>query len=76
MRWMCAHEEIQMYNRELHSLKNGKPEELVELLYALPEGRQFKRGYKSPNDIVKAISMESIRTYWPKTKLIVGVRCV
>lgn len=74
MQWLCDHPEVQMYRHEVHSLKNGKPEELVELLYALPEGRQYKRGYKSPNDIVKQISMDSLRTYWPHTKFVVGVR--
>jgi len=74
MNWLAKHAEVQMYHHEVHSLRNGKPKELVELMYALPSGRQFKRGYKSPNDIVNAISMEAIRTYWPKTKLIVGIR--
>jgi len=43
-------------------------------MYALPEGRQYKRGYKSPNDIVKMVSMDAIRTYWPHTGFVVGVR--
>jgi len=74
MNWMADHEEIQMYHHEVHSLKNGLPGELVNLLYELPSGRQYKRGYKSPNDIMTIESMGAIRTYWPKTKLIIGVR--
>lgn len=76
MRWLVEHPQIQMYDHEIHSLKNDKPGELAELMYALPEGNQYKRGYKSPNDIVQVKSMNSIRTYWPETKLVVGVRYV
>jgi len=43
-RWLRSHEEILMYPNEDHSLKSGKPAELVSLLHALPSGRQFKRG--------------------------------
>jgi hypothetical protein len=74
MRWIAAHDEIQMYAHEVRSLKDGKPAELVSLLYNLPEGSQFKRGYKAPNDIRLQSSLKALHTYWPKTKLIVGVR--
>lgn len=72
--WLRTHEEILMYPHEVHSLRGGRPAELVSLLYALPSGRQYKRGYKAPNDIRNPLSMEALRTYWPQTKLIVGLR--
>jgi len=79
MNWLADRDdEIRMYHHEIHSLKNGKPAELVSLLYALPAGGaaagQYKYGYKSPNDILSGEAMGSIRQYWPATKLIVGVR--
>jgi len=76
MKWLASHDEVQMYTREIHSLFKGKPDELVELMYALPEGRQYKRGYKLPTDVQSLMSLNLLRQYWGKTKLIVGVRCV
>lgn len=49
MRWMNNHESVSMYNHEIHALKNGHPDELVELLYRLPEG-EYKRGYKGKKE--------------------------
>jgi len=63
-----------MYNHEIHSLFKGRPDELVELLYELPEGRNYKRGYKLPTDIMSLTALSSLRQYWPRTKLIVGIR--
>jgi len=45
--WIRQHIEVQMYEHEIHSLKNRRPAELVSLLYALPQG-DYKRGYKAP----------------------------
>lgn len=74
MNWLADHPEVQMYHHEVHSLKNGRPEELVELLYELPQGPQYQRAYKSPNDILSTKAMDAIYQYWPKTKLICGIR--
>jgi len=74
MRLVATHDEVQMYDHEVRSLRFRKPAELVSLLYALPEGDQYKRGYKAPRDIYLKPSLQALQTYWPKTKLIVGVR--
>ena len=74
MGWLAKHEQVQMYDHEIHSLKSGKPEELVELMYALEPGDNYRRGYKAPNDILSDVAREALREYWPETKLIVGVR--
>ena len=74
MKRLAAHEEVQMYESEIRSLQNNEPAELVSLMYALPPGNQYKRGYKSPRDIHLVGSLQALQTYWPETKLIVGVR--
>lgn len=63
-----------MYNHEVRSLKDGKPAELVSLLYNLPLGCHFKQGYKAPNDVRNPVALDALQTYWPQTKLIVGLR--
>jgi len=63
-----------MYDHEIHSLRFGKPAEMVSLMYALPEGENILRGYKAPNDIRTPVALDALRMYWPKTKLIVGLR--
>lgn len=74
LKWISKHEEVQAYPHEVNSLKDGKPAEFVRLMYELPTGKQYKRGYKAPRDIIVKASREALRKYWPKTKLIVGVR--
>lgn len=61
-----------MYDHELRSLTHGRVVEMVRLLYDLPDG--YKRGYKAPNDIRTLVALNAIRTYWTRTKLIIGVR--
>ena len=67
-----------MHDYEVHSLRQGRPAELVSLLYTLPESSETvqrpKHGYKEPNDIRSPVALHSIRQYWPNTKLILGVR--
>ena len=72
--WLDSHREVQVYNYELHSLQRGNPAELVRQLYALPEGSQYKRGYKAPRDIMNPKVLRAFSKHWPKTKLLVGVR--
>ena len=55
-------------------LRRGKPVEFVSRMYELPHGSQYKRGYKAPNEISSLNSLQSLRRYFPETKLIVGVR--
>lgn len=74
MHWISNHEEIQMYSYEVRSLKDGKPAELVSLMYDLPEGEEYIRGYKAPRDVHVKKALGSLDKYWPKTKLMVGLR--
>jgi hypothetical protein len=74
MMWLREHEEVEMYNHELHALRNDRPAELVSLMYALPAGRKYKRAFTSPNDIHHPGALRSLRTYWPQTSLVVGLR--
>lgn len=73
VRWLADQEGIQMYDHELYYLKDGQPADMVRKLYALPEG-DYKRGYKAPRDIHNLRALLSFATFWPKTKLIVGLR--
>jgi hypothetical protein len=72
--WFRLHPEIQMHEFENHALAKGKPAELVANLYDLKPGWTYKRGYKAPRDLIIRGSLLAIATYWPKTKLIVGIR--
>jgi hypothetical protein len=74
MNWLASHEEIQMHQTELHDLQMGKPAAMVSTMYALPAGRQYKRGYKAPNDLTNHHALQAFQKYWPKTKLMVGLR--
>lgn len=73
---LARHEEIKIYDHEVRLLRDGKEAAFVKKMYDLPEGTQYKRGYKAPRDLVVAKNhpLRLINMYWPKTKLIVGVR--
>jgi hypothetical protein len=71
--WLDRHPEIQCYPHEVYALAHRQPQELLRLLYYLPEGN-YKRGYKSPFDLVYNYTMPYFRRYFPKTPLIVGIR--
>lgn len=73
MKWIAAHEEVQMYTHELHQLTFGKIGKFVEEMYKLPAG-DFIRGYKAPCDITFPKPREALRSYFPHTKLIIGIR--
>jgi hypothetical protein len=72
--WFRSHPEIQMQAHENHALADGRPAELVVRLYNLKPGRAYKRGYKAPRDLIMGESLQALAKYWPKTKLIVGLR--
>jgi hypothetical protein len=71
--WLDKHPEIETYPREIYDLMLNQPAELIRKIYTLPVG-DFKRGYKSPVDLSLLHSMDYFRQYFPKTKLIVGIR--
>lgn len=72
VRWLAAQNEIQMYDHEIYHMKDGEPADMVRELYALPEGDEYKRGYKAPRDIHNPKAIDAFSRYWPKTKFIVG----
>lgn len=72
VRWLAAQKEIQMYDHEVYHMKDGRPAEMVRELYALPEGAEYKRGYKAPRDIHNPKAIDAFSKYWPRTKFIVG----
>lgn len=76
MHFISRHDEIQMYEYEVRSLRDNEPVNFVKLMYDLPKGKQFKRGYKAPRDVVVTSKnpLRLLDTYWPHTKLIVGLR--
>lgn len=76
-----AHPEVQIWPKEMQHLSYSKPADAIWHLYTKLEEGNYKRGYKSPFDITNRLShgrnlsaMDYIREYFPKTKLIVGVR--
>lgn len=74
MRLLSTHPQVQMHQQEIRSLRKGKPAEFVSKMYELPHGSQYKRGFKSPNEICTLRSLQSICMHFPDTRLIVGVR--
>ena len=60
---------------ELTCLSKGRPVQAIWELYTMLQEGDYKRGFKSPWDITnRGGALDSIRTYWPQTKLIVGLR--
>jgi hypothetical protein len=74
MTWLRRHPEILLHDHEVHALTRGQTAEMVSILYALPNRPNKKRGYKAPIDIMHPYVLDILRTYWPDTKIIVGVR--
>jgi hypothetical protein len=75
MFWLANHQDVQMPRHEVHAMIAGRPAELVRTLYdELEPGYHYKRGYKAPRDITNANALTAFATYFPATKLIIGVR--
>jgi hypothetical protein len=72
--WLDRHPQTRCIQSEVWDMVLGHPEALVRKLHGLPPGRQFKRGYKSPREIVDRRVLRYYRTYFPSTKLVVGIR--
>lgn len=77
-KWIGLHPETLMSNNEMFQLSEGRPAGAVKHLYLLlkrSNGTHYKQGYKSPYDISnKGNALGFIRQYFPKTRLIAGVR--
>lgn len=59
----------------MFDLERGNVANAIWNFYQLAPGNNYRRGYKAPFDVTnKGGALDSIRTYFPQTKLIVGVR--
>ena len=68
------HDQIAVLGREIMSLQKNHPANILRwIVKSLPEG-QYRRGYKSPNDISNGRVRNKLGIHYPKTKLLVGVR--
>ena len=79
MNWLGLHPQIQIPQDELYHLKYEEPWDLLGVFYHYFGDVSMLRpdsikGYKSPNDVGEERPMRLIRTYFPQTKLIVGIR--
>jgi hypothetical protein len=72
--WLASHDEIEMHDHEIYAIRSGDPAELVLAMYELKTGPQYKRGFKSPKDVENVNALTVLAEYFPKTKLIIGLR--
>ena len=73
MDWISNHPKMQCFPEEALDLMKNNPGALLAKLYALPAG-DYQRGYKSPLDVTMPHITQQLAKYFPKTKLIVGLR--
>ncbi|GKZ01273.1 hypothetical protein MPSEU_001078300 [Mayamaea pseudoterrestris] len=86
---LYQHPQVGIHRHEIHHVQHYHIANMVEALLDLDDPNQMVsiyghaarrkkqilvRGYKAPNDIRRPNALEAIRTYWPKTKLVVGLR--
>lgn len=75
LRRFALHPELKGPSKEVNLLRFGKVAEFVAFMYNdLPAGDNYKRYYKHPTDSYMPRALESYRTYFPKTKMIIGLR--
>jgi hypothetical protein len=74
MHLLYSHPETQMHEKEIHSLQNASPAQLVKEMYDLPPGKHFHRGFKSPGQLETIHCLYAFERYFFNTKLIIGVR--
>lgn len=78
MHWLGSHPEIDCLMQEVWVLMHGRPSELVRHLYlGLPPRTNetyIQRCYKCPGDIMQRHILDYYHTYWPETKLFIGIR--
>jgi hypothetical protein len=71
--WLRAHDQISMKGEE-RILWDGLISAIQNMYKTFPNDERRLQGYKQPNDIYRKDSLEILKTYFPKTKLIVGIR--
>lgn len=78
MNWLYEHPQIQIPRDELYHLKSKEAWDLVGVFYEyFGVGKlraQSIKGYKSPSDITNERAIRLLRTYFPQTKLLIGLR--
>lgn len=83
--WLEQQVDLQIYPQEVYSFTTSNLYDLVTKLYELPvvnsttttsskAKKKVWRGLKSPNDLRFPHTLDLIRTYFPTTKLLVGIR--
>ena len=81
--WWAAHDEIRMPRKECRLMpQEGGPAKVVQLMHTLrnetasssSSSSHVIYGYKNPQDINRPRALVHFRDYFPKTKLIVGLR--
>ena len=74
MEWLARHPSVAVFSREVYDLVQKQPAKLVRSLYEdLPAGN-YTRGYKNPLEVTQKHVLDYYRTYWPHTKLLIGLR--
>ena len=76
--WMRTHPELLIPSDEMRAMLRPTqgPGKAISILYPLykERGSSKKIGYKCPADVRELVSLKNLRDYFPKTKLIVGLR--
>lgn len=73
--WLGNHPGLSVPPDELTILQYVEPWQFVSRMYRLTgTNSSIMRGYKSPNDISNIRSMRLLGTFFPQTKLIIGLR--
>jgi hypothetical protein len=73
--WFNIHPSVQIFRSEVYDLQTHRPYKFAQRLYCeLEAGDQYKRGYKSPTDIAMPHVLGYFTRYFPRAKLIVGLR--
>lgn len=72
LKWLQSHSEIAVMPVENYDLMRHQPEQLIRKLEGLPAYKL--KGYKSPVDVTLPHVLQYFADYFPRAKLIVGVR--
>lgn len=72
--WLAQHSHIQTFHEELWDLVQQQPANLIRHYYNRLNIGHYQRGHKCPGEIVLPYVLDYYRKYWPRTKLIIGVR--
>lgn len=74
MSWLGDHPEVYLPQAEDWSLVYQDPQGFIRRHYANYIPGPYQRGYKCPGDIRDHTALQYLRTLWPRTKLLIGIR--